>query len=114
MDITGNPWTIAAADVAGLAAVAGSGNNPGDVVSISGVFYLVVWRGQAHIYQVEFQGYAGDTDVCTIDQSNTKILWFGNGAADLQTVRSGNLGWSNGVLIPNNGITNGNVRIYHR
>jgi hypothetical protein len=114
MDASTNPWTVAAADVTGLAAVAGSGNNPGDVISVGGVFYLVVWRGRAHIYQVEFQFYAADTDICTIDQYNTKIFWYGNGASDLETVRSGNLGWCNGLLIPNSGITNGYVRIYHR
>jgi len=93
-DASSNPWTVAAADVA-----AGP---------------VVLWVGQANIYQVEFQGYAGDADECTINQANGKILWYGNGAADKQTVRSGNIGYTNGVTIPINGITNGFVRIYHK
>jgi hypothetical protein len=93
-DNTSNPWTVAAADVA-----AGP---------------VILWAGQAHIYQVEFQAYAGDTDECTINQTNGKIFWYGNGAADRQTVRSGGVGWANGIVIPINGITSGFVRIYHK
>ncbi len=93
MDNTSNPWTIDAADV-----VASD---------------LEVWVGEAHIYQVEFQDYTSDADTCTVNQNNGKIFWFGNGAADLQTVRSGNAGFANGITIPMGGITNGSVRIYH-
>ena len=93
-DNTTNPWTVAAADVTAAA--------------------VILWVGQASIYQVEFQGYAGDTDECTINQANGKILWYGNGAADKQTVRSGGIGWTNGVTIPINGITSGSVRIYNK
>lgn len=94
VDNTSNPWTVAAADV-----VAGP---------------VILWVGQVHVFQVEFQAYTGDTDTCVINQANGKIFWFGNGAADLQTVRSGGIGWANGITIPQNGITNGFVRIYHK
>lgn len=114
-DFTGNPWVINAADVTGLAAVSGSGNNPGDVISVTGTFYLVVWRGTAHILQVEFQKYIADTDTAIVVKYNTKPFADLNGAADLQSVRTGNIGWTNdGLLIPNNGITNGSVRIFHK
>lgn len=93
-DNSSNPWTVSAADVA-----AGP---------------VVLWAGQAHILQVEFQAYTSDTDECTVNQTNGKILWYTNGAADLQTLRSGGIGWTNGVVIPQNGITNGSVRIYHK
>jgi hypothetical protein len=114
MDFTGNPWLIDAADVAGLAAVSGSGNNPGDVISVSGIFYLVVWKGAAKIWQVELANYVADTDTATVARYNTRNFAFLNGASDLETVRTGNPGWTvDGVLIPNNGITNGSVKIYH-
>ena len=91
-DITTNPWTIAAADV---------------------VTDQVIWKGNVHILQIEMQGYALDTDVCTIKNLAGKIIWQGNGAADLQTVRSGHLGnIIDGVKITAGGITAGFVRIY--
>src|SRR5215831_17247323 len=105
-DLQANPWVVNAADVTALAATVGNGNNPGDVVSISAVFYLVVWRGAAHIYQVEFQNYAADTDTAILLRYNTKPFANLNGASDLSTVRTGNCGWTgDGLLIPNNGIT---------
>jgi hypothetical protein len=94
MDNTSNPWTIDAADV-----VASD---------------VEVWHDEAYIYQVEFQDYNADTDTCIVNQLNGKIFWFGNGAADLETVRSGNVGWAHGIKVPMGGITNGSVRIYHK
>lgn len=115
MDFTGNPWVINAADVTALAAVSGNGNSPGDVISVGGVFYLVVWKGAAPILQVELMAYTGDTDTATVVRYNTKNFAELNGATDLVTVRSGVVGWTDdGLLIPNNGITHGTVKIYHR
>ena len=115
MDFTANPWIIDAADVTALAAISGSGNSPGDVISKGGVFYLVVWKGPAPILQVELVGYAADTDTAKVDRYNTKDFAQLNGAVDLQTVRTGVLGWTDdGLLIPNNGITAGELKIYHR
>lgn len=114
-DYSGNPWVILAADVTALAAISGSGNNPGDVINVGGTFYLVVWKGAAPILQVEFCGYTLDTDTATVDRYNTKDFAILNGAADLQTVRSGVVGWTvDGLLIPNNGIPHGELKIYHR
>lgn len=92
-DLTGNPLVVDAADVA--------------------VAAFTVWKGAVHVYQVEFSKYNGDADTCTINKFNGKPFWSGDGAADKQTVRSGNLGWSNdGLTIPQGGITSGSVRIY--
>lgn len=115
MDFTGNPWLIEAADVTALAALVGNGNSPGDVISVGGVFYLVVWKGAAPILQVELVGYIADTDTATVDRYNTKDFAKLNGSVDLETVRTGVVGWTvDGLLIPNNGITNGELKIYHR
>ena len=114
-DFTGNPWIVDAADVTGLAAVSGNGNSPGDVVSVAGSFYKVVWPDPCSILQVELQGYTADTDVASVVRGNTKPFCDLNGASDLGTVRSGVIGWSNdGLMVKNNAITNGSLRIYHR
>ncbi|HXB10353.1 MAG TPA: hypothetical protein VNZ45_00085 [Bacteroidia bacterium] len=119
-DFTGNPLIVLAADVAGLAANSGSGNNPGDVVTINGAFYLVVWKGPTKVYQVEMMGYVADADVATIfrydnvDVNSPREFAILNGASDLTTQRTGNVGWSNnGLLVKNNGITNGRLNIFH-
>jgi hypothetical protein len=119
-EFTGNPWIVLKTDVAGLAAISGSGNNPGDVVSINGVFYLVVWKGPCKVLQVEMMAYIADADVATIfrydnvDVNSPREFAILNGASDLQTVRTGNVGWSNnGLLVANNGITNGRLNIFH-
>lgn len=115
MDFTGNPWIIDAADVTALAATVGNGNNPGNVISVGGVFYLVVWKGAAPILQVELVAYAAGTDTAKVDRYNTKDFAQLNGTADLETVRTGVVGWTDdGLLIPNNGITSGELKIYHR
>lgn len=115
-DFTGNPWVILAADVTALAAISGSGNNPGDVINVGGTFYLVVWKGAAPILQVELMGTTTPaTDTATIDRYNTKDFCILHASSDNQTVRSGVVGWTDdGLLIPNNGISHGEVKIYHR
>lgn len=112
MDITGNPLIVSAADVTGLA--------PGDpgTFTIGGITYKLVWRGAVHVYQVEFMDYTNATDTCDIDRfcgfiTTPKDFWDGHAGGNLETVRSGNVGWANsGLVIPNNGITNGLVKIY--
>lgn len=93
MDVTGNPLTILAADVATTA--------------------VIVWLGNVHIWEISFSEYLSSAATCQINNLNNKEIWFGQGAADLETVRSGHLGNINGGLkIPAGGITAGKVRIY--
>ena len=93
MDVTGNPLIVDAADV-----VAGP---------------VTVWKGAVHVLQVEFQKYTSDADICVLNRLNGKPFWNGNGASDLSTVRSGNVGWTvDGLVVPQGGVTNGSMRIY--
>jgi hypothetical protein len=93
MDISTNPLRIDSADV-----IAGP---------------VVVWTGNVHVLQVEFQGYIADADTCVIQNIAGKQFWMGNGAVDLETVRSGHIGWCmGGIKIPQAGISNGSVFIY--
>ncbi len=94
MDITGNPLIILASDVVGVA--------------------VIVWTGNIHIWEISFSEYSSASNSCELTRTNGKELWFGQGAADLETVRSGHLGNVNGIKIPANGITGGVVRIYHK
>lgn len=97
MDITSNPWVVTAADVA------------------AGPVTLWPLTGKAIIYQVEFEQYSNVTDTATINQANGKSFAFLQGAGDKQTVRTGMVGITDGLVIPITGITaTGTVRIYHR
>jgi hypothetical protein len=93
MDISTNPLRIDAADV--LAAG------------------VTVWTGNVHVLQIEFADYIADADTCAVQNFAGKVFWHGNGAADLETVRSGHIGTAMGGLkIPVGGISNGSVYIY--
>lgn len=93
MDVSTNPLTINAADVA-----AGP---------------VLVWTGNVHILQVEFQGYLADGDTCDVLNFANKVFCHLDGAADKQTVRSGHVGWCmGGIRVGTLGITNGSCRIY--
>jgi hypothetical protein len=94
MDVTSNPWVITAADVA-----AGP---------------VIVFAYKCLIDNVEFQQYTNTTDSATINQANGKSFAYLKGAADLETVRTGQSRHADGIVIPINGITlTGTVRIYH-
>ena len=115
MDVTGNPWIVTAADVAGLAAISGLGNSPGDIINIGGIFYLVVWKGAAHIVQIVFEQYTSDADTAQVFRYNGRQFASLNGAVDLESVRVSNMAWTNdGIIVPSGGITTGQISIYHR
>lgn len=58
-----------------------------------------VWNHNIKVKQIEFLDYIADTDTCVITDKNGKLVWKGNGAADLSTVRSGTIGWVNGLIV---------------
>jgi hypothetical protein len=66
--------------------------------------------GRAKVTQIEFEGYLNETDACEVQNTNGKTIWYGPGRADLDTVRSGRIGWVYGLLIPVN-MTNGNKNL---
>lgn len=95
MDITSNPWVIAAADVA-----AGP---------------VTVCANKCLIDNIEFEQYTNTTDNAQINQANGKDFAYLKGAADLSTVRTGQARHADGIVIPQNGIAvTGKVKIYHR
>lgn len=94
MDITGNPLIILAADVATVP--------------------VIVWTGDIHIWEISFSEYVAQGNSCLLQRLNGKELWYGSGAADLETVRSGHVGTVQGIRVPVLGITSGEVRIYFK
>jgi hypothetical protein len=105
IDATRNPWVITSTGVVWGAAGAGAQAQPFPGSSAQPL--------PADIGQVEFTGYNAGTDYCVIEDLDGKVIWRGDGAADLETVRSGKIGWVHrGVQVTT--LTAGSVIIYIR
>lgn len=70
----------------------------------------VLWPSRVKINNIEFAGYAVDTDNCLVQDKHGRTVWIGNGSSDLQTVRSGKIGWVDGLIL--NTLTSGKVYVY--
>jgi hypothetical protein len=73
--LTANPWVV-------------------DTASATPIFTTY-----AKIRHMEFADYSTDTDSVLVTDKNGVRIFSQNGAADLQNVRSGNIGWANGVVV---------------
>lgn len=60
----------------------------------------IVWAGAAKLRHIEFSGYAGATDVCIVTNRYGHIIAQLTASADLQEVRTSNIGWVDGLIIP--------------
>jgi hypothetical protein len=70
----------------------------------------VIWTGNAKIIGIDFTNYAADADTCALTDINGKPVWSVNGKADLSPVKSGNIGWVNGLILTN--LSAGNLIVY--
>lgn len=84
--LTANPWVV-------------------DAASATPIF-----KTYAKIRHIEFEGYAAATDNVTVTDQNGVVIWIGHGNAALESERSGNIGWVNGIVITV--LTSGKVTIY--
>ncbi len=94
MDITTNPIIIDAADVV--------------------VGPLTVWESNLHVRNIEFSEYNSINDFAEVFQANGKFFAYLTAASDLETVKTNNVEWARGIVIPQGGITNGRLAIYIR
>ncbi len=72
----------------------------------------VLFPGEIHIFHFEFVDYTADAHTCVVKDRNGKVVWSGNGAADLQPIRSGNVGWISGLVLST--LDSGAVRVYYK
>lgn len=47
----------------------------------------------------EWSGYANATDVIILKDQNGKVVWKAGGTTDKQEVRSGKVGWIDGLIV---------------
>jgi hypothetical protein len=86
---TDNPWTLDTA--------------------ASGV---VINKNYIKIRHIEMIDYTVDTDTVVLKNQLGDVIWEGNGASDLRPVRSGNIGWINGLIFESSNNAATRVRIY--
>lgn len=59
----------------------------------------ILWTSQVKIVHIEFAGYTADTDKCVIKNAQGLIICQLDGASDLETVRSGKIGFVSGLAV---------------
>jgi hypothetical protein len=74
-DISGRPWILGTATPA-----------------------TPVWKGWINVEHFEYVAYAAQGDTVVLKDVNGKIVWSAKGASDLEEVRSGKVGWINGLI----------------
>lgn len=84
------------------------GSNPW-VIDTPGA--TILCSTEVKVNHFEFAKYAAQNNVCTIQDRNGKAIWDVTGAGDFEEVRSGKVGWVQGIAV----VTlqgNGVCRIY--
>lgn len=75
-DIAGSPWVL-------------------DTPNAS----VILWRSRVNIEHVEFVSYASQGSVVELRDINGRTIWLASGANDLTEVRSGKIGWVDGLVL---------------
>jgi hypothetical protein len=70
----------------------------------------VIANWNIKVKQFEFFDFNGNADLVKITDQNGKIVWDGHGSADGAPVRSGTVGWVNGLIMPV--LTSGKLMVY--
>lgn len=84
--LTANPWVV-------------------DTASATAVF-----SSEIKVRHMEFVAYAAATDKVIVTDKNGILVWQGDGNADLESERSGNIGWVNGLIVST--LTSGKLLVY--
>ncbi len=75
-----------------------------------GPFPITLSSHRVRLAHIEFTDYADDADSFSITDVAGHVIWEGNGAVDLQPVRSGKVGWAHGIIVAS--LTNGTLLFY--
>lgn len=68
---------------------------------------------ETKIEHIEFEGYTTATDVATVTDRTGRVLWTGRGSTAFDTVKSGKIGWVEGVTLSAlTGGSTGTIKVY--
>lgn len=73
--------------------------NSADVTAYTTGAGNVLPKGNVKIEQIEYSDYDADTNIAIVTDMNNKLVCVLNGASDLQTVRTGKIGWVSGLKV---------------
>lgn len=59
-----------------------------------------IFKTNIQVEYFEFVGYNLDTDNVIVQDGAGNLIWQENGASDLRNVRSGRIGWVQGLTVP--------------
>jgi len=96
-NVTGRQWTLTTVDIGVIF--------PTPVLTgkleLDGVNESLKNAGGTNVKvgQFEWVGYTQATDVLTVTDTSGRLVWQADGKADLDTIRSGTVGWVRGGLI---------------
>lgn len=60
----------------------------------------ILWNHPLQHVQVEYYDYTNETDSVELQDKNGHTIWRGKGLNTLATVRSGRVGWVEGLKLP--------------
>jgi hypothetical protein len=59
----------------------------------------ILWVGSVFIKNIEFTGYTAQTAQCVVKDRTGRIVWSGTGSTTLAPIRTGEVGWVNGLVL---------------
>ncbi len=60
----------------------------------------VIFSKRLKVLHMEFTGYTDASHKIVVTDANGKPVWMADGTTDLDPVRSGPVGWINGLIVP--------------
>ena len=71
----------------------------------------ILYQGDIEVRHMEFVDYGVQGSLCVVKDRYGKVVWKATGAADLEEVRSGPMGWIYGIAVTT--LQNGGIlRVY--
>jgi hypothetical protein len=58
-----------------------------------------IWKANLFVENIDFSGYAAQADQCIVKDQTGRIVWSGTGSTTLAPVRTGRIGWVNGLVL---------------
>jgi hypothetical protein len=59
----------------------------------------ILWQSNVFVENIDFTGYAAQTDQCIIKDRTGRTVWSGTGSTTLAPIRTGRIGWVNGLVL---------------
>ncbi len=84
-------------------------DTPYSIASITGPH---IAKSDVLIENIEYNGYTTATNPVVFVDKNNNIVWQCTGATDLSTIRSGKIGWSDGLFMITKGDGTGVCQVY--